>query len=210
MQMGFGEAVQTCFKKAITFKGRARRSEFWYWYLFTFLVSMATSIVSAMIPSSNVLLTTILSMGTFAWGIFTAIATFAVATRRLHDTGRSGWWYGVTLIFGFVWAVWFFIQLFGMAIDIPNVDAMTSEDTIMLIISLLGKMLIPLLISFIYGIVLLVWFCTDSQPGTNKYGTNPKEVVPLWEEVAATQEVTTPVQEKTIDDKSEGNYNKEI
>lgn len=208
--MGFGEAVQTCFKKAVTFKGRARRSEFWYWYLFTFLVSIATSIVSAMIPSSNILLTTILSIGTSVWGIFTAIATFAVATRRLHDTGRSGWWYGVTLILGFVCAVWFFIQLFGMAIDIPNVDAMTSTEGITLILSLLGKMLIPFLISFIYGIVLLVWLCTDSQPGTNKYGANPKEAVPLWEEVATTQEVATPVQEKTTDNKSEGNYNKEI
>lgn len=210
MQMGFGEAVQTCFKKAVTFKGRARRSEFWYWYLFTFLVSTAISIVSLLIPSESVLLTVVFNIATFSWNIFTAIAIFAVATRRLHDTGRSGWWYGANLILGFVWIVWFLVQLLGMVANISDIDAITSTEGITLILSLLGKMLIPFLVSFIYGIVLLVWLCTDSHPGTNKYGANPKEVMPLWEEVAATQEVATPVQEKTTDNKSEGNYNKEI
>lgn len=39
-QMSFGAAVSTCFRKYATFKGRARRSEYWYWYLFNILVGV--------------------------------------------------------------------------------------------------------------------------------------------------------------------------
>ena len=58
------------------------------------------------------------------------IPSIAVAVRRLHDTGRSGWWY-----------------IIGM---------------------------IPV-VSYVGSIVLLVFYCTDSQPGRNKWGPNPKK-----------------------------------
>src|SRR2546430_1678715 len=60
------------------------------------------------------------------------LPALAVGVRRLHDTGRSGWW----LLFG----------------------------------------LVPL----VGGITLLVFSCTDSQPGENKYGPNPKAAAPVY------------------------------
>jgi len=43
--MGFGEAIKTCFSKYFTISGRARRSEYWYFYLFTILLGIAASVI---------------------------------------------------------------------------------------------------------------------------------------------------------------------
>lgn len=71
-EIGFGDAIKICFNKFAEFEGRARRSEFWWWYLFTVLVGWIPYI------------------GWLASLIF-LIPTLAVGARRLHDTGRSGW-----------------------------------------------------------------------------------------------------------------------
>ena len=78
-EIGFGDAIKICFKKYADFEGRARRSEFWWWYLFTFLVGLVPYL--GWIASLAFLLPSI-----------------AVGVRRLHDTGRSGWLYLLTLI----------------------------------------------------------------------------------------------------------------
>ena len=71
-EIGFGDAIKICFNKFAEFEGRARRSEFWWWYLFTVLVGWIPYI------------------GWLASLVF-LIPTLAVGARRLHDTGRSGW-----------------------------------------------------------------------------------------------------------------------
>ena len=68
--MGFGEAIKVCFNKYADFSGRASRTEFWWFYLFTFLVSLITCGVACLVF---------------------LIPQYAVGARRLHDTGRSGW-----------------------------------------------------------------------------------------------------------------------
>ncbi|MHB1428367.1 MAG: DUF805 domain-containing protein [Rhodocyclaceae bacterium] len=76
--MTFGESIRTCFTKYATFDGRASRSEFWWFVLFTFLASAAASLISDSL-SGLVSLTTLLP-------------SLAVGARRLHDTNRSGWY----------------------------------------------------------------------------------------------------------------------
>lgn len=75
----FGEAIKIGFKKYATFKGRASKSEFWWFYLLSFLVSMLLS-----------------------WTFIAPLAMFlpmlAVGVRRLHDIGKSGWYYLMSLI----------------------------------------------------------------------------------------------------------------
>lgn len=89
--MQFKEAVHTCFKKYADFKGRASRSEYWYWTLFTLIVSVALAILSVAMwdgapdsAPSNIL------GNLFTYG--TLLPALAVAARRLHDVNRSGWW----------------------------------------------------------------------------------------------------------------------
>jgi uncharacterized membrane protein YhaH (DUF805 family) len=77
--MGFGKAITTCLRKYAVFKGRATRPEYWYFYLFSLLVSIAATIL--MVPKA---LNGLLSLALL-------LPSIAAATRRLHDMGRSGW-----------------------------------------------------------------------------------------------------------------------
>ena len=104
--MGFVEAIKSVYSNFANFKGRARRSEYWYFTLFNIIISF--------IPIVCLL------------GIINIIPGIAVCIRRLHDTGRRGWWLLLALV--------------------PIVN-----------------------------IILLVWYCQDSQPGENQWGANPKE-----------------------------------
>jgi uncharacterized membrane protein YhaH (DUF805 family) len=117
--MGFADAIRSVFSKYVVFSGRARRSEFWWFFLFAVIVYIVVGIIDAVIGSS--ILGLIVSLALL-------LPSLAVNVRRLHDTGRSGWWI------------------------------------------LIG------LIPIIGFIVLLVFECQDSQPGTNAYGPSPKEV----------------------------------
>jgi len=117
--MGFADAVRSVFSKYVVFSGRARRSEFWWFSLFLLIVYIIVAAIDAAIGNSVLLV--------IVW-LATLLPSLAVTVRRLHDTGRSGWWFFITLI--------------------------------------------PL----VGGIILLVFECQDSQPGSNAYGPSPKEI----------------------------------
>ena len=85
--MGFFEAVKTCLKKSFVFKGRARRSEFWWWTLFSTVFGFTVSLPAEEISEDNVLLMVLYTLGLLALCVYLGIANFAVATRRLHDIG---------------------------------------------------------------------------------------------------------------------------
>lgn len=101
--MNFADAVSTCLSKYATFHGRATRSEFWWFTLFTFTVGVLAQVVDQAIWST-------------ADGVMSAIATLglvlpslAVGARRLHDIGRTGWWQllALTVIGSLVLLYWF-------------------------------------------------------------------------------------------------------
>ncbi len=104
------------------FEGRARRSEYWYYVLFNFIITLSAWILSFILFFlGGFLLWFIIG----AFGLATLIPSLAAQVRRLHDTGKSGWW---------------------------------------------------ILISFIpFGaIVLLIFYCTEGDHGSNEYGPDPK------------------------------------
>jgi uncharacterized membrane protein YhaH (DUF805 family) len=80
--MNFGEAVSSFFRNYVHFSGRASRSEFWYSYLFIFIVGIVLVFVDAAVTSR------ILSA---IWNIAILLPTLAMTARRLHDINRSGW-----------------------------------------------------------------------------------------------------------------------
>lgn len=89
--MGFGEAIQTVFSKYATFSGRASRSEFWYFALFTFLVQLVFAIVGFAAQNIGDILSIIFGLAVF-------IPSLAVGARRLHDIDRTGWWQLIMLV----------------------------------------------------------------------------------------------------------------
>ena len=111
-------------KKYVCFSGRARRKEYWMFVLFNFIAAFVVGFIGGFLAgATNVVAFSFL--GTI-YNLAVLLPSFAVLVRRLHDTGKSGWWW------------------------------------------LIG------LVPFVGWIVLLVFCCTDSKPGENQYGPNPK------------------------------------
>lgn len=77
-----------------TFSGRARRSEYWWFALTGVIVSVALNIVSSISDGMNAVAGLV---GLVYW-LGTLIPSLAVAVRRLHDTGKSGWMLLLALI----------------------------------------------------------------------------------------------------------------
>lgn len=97
--MSFFDAIKSYFKNYATFKGRARRSEFWFTVLFTFLVSAALSIVfPGPIETVWNMQVEQSSAAENLWSIATIVPSLAVTWRRLHDVGRSGKYFFFILI----------------------------------------------------------------------------------------------------------------
>lgn len=82
--MTFQESIRVCFAKYADFSGRASRSEYWWFILFLTLAWIGTSMISEFL------------------GLIVTLATLlpaiTAATRRLHDTNRSGWWQLISLV----------------------------------------------------------------------------------------------------------------
>jgi uncharacterized membrane protein YhaH (DUF805 family) len=87
--MSFVESIQTCFSKFTTWQGRAGRAEYWWWILFTVIIYVVGIIIDVPLksPIPTILLVLVL-----------LLPSLAVLVRRLHDTGRSGWWYWIGLV----------------------------------------------------------------------------------------------------------------
>lgn len=83
-------------KKYAVFEGRARRKEYWFFILFNVLISMALGFVDRFIGNVNPETGIGVLSGIYTLGVM--IPGIAVSVRRLHDTGRSGWWLLITFL----------------------------------------------------------------------------------------------------------------
>jgi len=110
--MSFQDAVRVCLqRKYAEFRGRARRSEYWFFILFTAIASAVGAALDAIFRiRSGAYGGTGPIQGVIQLALL--LPTLAVGVRRLHDTGRSGWWLLVGLIpvVGWVFLVVFFVQ----------------------------------------------------------------------------------------------------
>jgi uncharacterized membrane protein YhaH (DUF805 family) len=87
--MNFAEAISSGFSNYVNFSGRAIRSEYWFWVLFTILGLLVAEIIDYALGLT--LIYPIFALATF-------LPSLAVAVRRLHDLDRSGWWILLCLI----------------------------------------------------------------------------------------------------------------
>lgn len=116
--MSFSESISSVFSKYADFSGRARRSEYWYFCLANFCITLVLGWLSRKIGFFKIV--------DLVYSLAVLVPGLAVLWRRLHDVGKSG---------GYAFMV-----------------------------------LIPL----VGAILLLIKLCTDSEPGHNRFGANPK------------------------------------
>ena len=108
--MPFWTAVKTCFRKYFDFTGRARRSEYWWFVLFYCIVMFIWIFLSAFLtafgfasmstsssPYTIVIISAVVMLLPI---IFFIIPGYSAQTRRLHDTGHSGWWVVASIVVG--------------------------------------------------------------------------------------------------------------
>jgi uncharacterized membrane protein YhaH (DUF805 family) len=104
--MSFTDAIRSVFSQYVGFTGRARRSEFWYWTLLQIIVGIVASILDrAVFDRNNAAFSVIVGLGLL-------LPSLAVAVRRLHDSGRTGWWLliGLIPVIGTIILIVFYVQ----------------------------------------------------------------------------------------------------
>lgn len=97
-----------CWKQYADFSGRARRKEYWMFVLFNFIAAMAFGIVDGVLGLANEVIGLGVLGGLYSLAAF--IPSLAVSVRRLHDIGKSGWYYLlglIPLLGAIVLLVWF-------------------------------------------------------------------------------------------------------
>lgn len=174
-KIGFAQALKLFWKQYVNFKGRARRSEYWFmalWHLIfmlplvIFYVIGLIVMISGFATESNgvgvlglivMLITGILLI---VYNLATLIPNYALYIRRFHDTGRSML---IPLIFLGVYIVTYIIFVVFNFTDPFYDNASTIIMSILMYLLYLGM-----------GIYNLVICCLDSERKTNKYGQSHK------------------------------------
>jgi uncharacterized membrane protein YhaH (DUF805 family) len=72
------------------FSGRARRTEYWMFFLINAIIAVVLDVIGLIIRVGTII--------GLIYALLVLIPSLAVGTRRLHDTGRSGWWQLIALI----------------------------------------------------------------------------------------------------------------
>ena len=164
-------AVKTCLKKFFDFKGRARRSEYWWFVLFIIIVSSVFNYGGLLVP--------VLSFVGMACSLIFYIPKYAALTRRLHDTGRSGWWVLFLAVLDVVVLTCLAIMLMPVAGKLLEVtdsfeqmtmltDAIQDNPTVATVMLCCG------VVSLVITIITFIFSVLDSDWDENKYGPSPK------------------------------------
>ena len=156
--MSFGESISTCFRKYTVFSGRAQRSEYWWFFLFTVATSVVLGIIASFVPTLRFL----------EWVFFLAVflPSLAVTARRLHDSNRTGWWMLLSIGLG----------LAGIIVG-AILGAFTSDDDGWRFIAVIFLSIAGGLLGLLVGYLVLLYFLIQpSDAGTNRYGPSPHPV----------------------------------
>ena len=101
--VSFIEAVKLAFSHYADFKGRSRRSEYWWFTLFNMIVS---GLISSILPELA-----------GVWSLVVLVPGLAICIRRLHDAGKSGWFY-----------LWMLLPIAGQIIVLIQLLKDSDED----------------------------------------------------------------------------------
>lgn len=98
-------------KRPVDFKGRARRKEYWYFFLYSLILTIILSVIDNALGWYNSAEEVGILSGVFT--LLILLPSLAVTARRLHDTGRSGWW----MLLYIIPIIGFLILLYFLVLD---------------------------------------------------------------------------------------------
>lgn len=103
----FALFLEALTKRYAQFSGRASKREFWGYMLFRMVAVVAIFFVAVIMFAINESLGSIFNLLCWLFGIALVIPDLSVGVRRLHDTGKSGWWYLISVIplIGWIWLI---------------------------------------------------------------------------------------------------------
>lgn len=144
-------------KLLFSFEGRTRRSHFWIGWL----ICLGAGVVAGMIPIIGGLISIAL-----IW------PNLAISVKRLHDMGKSGWLVAVPWAVGIIGCIAAF-SMMGIS-AFTNASALENGDPAA-IFALMGPAIGLFAVIGLVGLGFLLWIgLSDSQPGDNRFGPNPK------------------------------------
>ena len=83
--MTLGESIEHVWRNYANTSGKASRSEYWWWQLYTFFLGVCVGLIESVVGIDSSILTILLT-------IVLLCPNFCLAIRRCHDSGHSGWW----------------------------------------------------------------------------------------------------------------------
>jgi len=167
--MGFIEAIKTCLSKYFVFAGRAARSEYWWFVLFMVLVSVVLAVLDASLFGVDPETGEGVQVLTPAFQLAVVVPMLAAGWRRLHDTGRPGWY----LLLPTALAVVTMIMLFsGVAIFSVLEQGANDPEALRGPAAILGitGLAVVSALQLILSILMIWWLTRPSQEGSNEYG----------------------------------------
>lgn len=167
--MGFIEAVRSGLSNYVTFSGRARRSEYWWFALFVFLGAAVLGMVDAAIFGTNPETGQSVSVLAALFQLATFLPLLAVGWRRMHDAGYPGWY----LLLPMVVSVLFMFSLFSGVFAFSMLEANAADPSVLrgpaAVLGLTG-MMVAAVVQLILFVLIIWWLTRPSQPGPNEYG----------------------------------------
>lgn len=170
----FIQAISTCLSKYVTFSGRARRPEYWWFFLFVVLGSAAFSVLDSVFfgDEEGGGLTSQPLYSLFSVAVF--LPLLAVGWRRLHDTGRPGWY----LLLPFAVSL---VMTLGLTLGIlaysATGNASNDPEELGAAVAVLGiaGVAVALLVQLALAILMIYWLSRPTQGQENRYGPVPLE-----------------------------------
>ena len=156
------ESVVSVFRNYINFRGRAQRSEFWWFTLFNFIVSVALGLLGMALPALNAV------EGLYALAVL--LPSLAVTVRRLHDTARPAWWLLIYLAVILVWIIGAIILAVSIGVDDPDLLETTAFQDWP---GYTTYMVVCILLSLAGAVAMIVLCAQRGTAGPNRYGADP-------------------------------------
>ncbi len=164
--MTFTNAITSGFRNALVFSGRARRPEYWWFFLFVFAGDFALRLIGMALGAGGVL------SALFWLAVF--VPFLSLAWRRLQDTGRPGWYVlvpsALVVVSALVSGSMMRAMMQGMG---PGMMAQAPIGPMGP--GMPGPLILLLAVAqLVAGLVIVWWMSRPSQRGTNAYGPEPR------------------------------------